>query len=208
MSGHHHERLLIAGPAGDLQALYQPGQAGKPAVVVCHPHPLYGGTMRNKVVYWIARVFEDLGFAVVRFNFRGVEQSQGQWANGVGEADDVVAVVDWLKAQHPTAEVWLAGFSFGTYAGLLAAAKDPRIARMFAVAPAVNFWSFDFVQQEKRPLLVISGTEDELVEFEQVQAWINTLPEHAEFYPIEGAGHFFPDHMPEMMDVIRVSAAI
>ena len=120
----------------------------------------------------------------------------------------MVAVVDWLKAQHPTAEVWLAGFSFGTYAGLLAAAKDPRIARMFAVAPAVNFWSFDFVQQEKRPLLVISGTEDELVEFEQVQAWINTLPEHAEFYPIEGAGHFFPDHMPEMMDVIRVSAAI
>jgi len=77
MSGHHHERLLIAGPAGDLQALYQPGQAGKPAVVVCHPHPLYGGTMRNKVVYWIARVFEDLGFAVVRFNFRGVEQSKG-----------------------------------------------------------------------------------------------------------------------------------
>ena len=206
MSEHHHERLVIDGPAGDLQALYQPGQVDKPAVVVCHPHPLYGGTMRNKVVYWIARVFEDLGFTVVRFNFRGVEQSHGQWADGIGEADDAVAVVDWLQAKLPGSEIWLAGFSFGTYAGLLAAAKDPRIARIFAVAPAVNFWSFDFVQQEQRPLLVISGKEDELVPFEQVQAWISTLPEHVGFYPVEGAGHFFPDHMSEMMAVIRSSA--
>ncbi|MDQ6996850.1 MAG: alpha/beta fold hydrolase, partial [Mariprofundus sp.] len=182
---------------GRLQALYQPGEAAKPAVVVCHPHPQYGGTMRNKVVYWMGRAFEDAGCSVLRFNFRGVEQSDGEWGEGRGEADDARAALDWLHDQQPQSELWLAGFSFGCYAGLQAARSDIRVSRMFAVAPAVNLWSFDFMQGEIRPVTVVSGTADEIVPFEQVHASVRGKS-NISFHAIQGAGHFFPAHMAQM----------
>ncbi|MDQ6991548.1 MAG: alpha/beta fold hydrolase [Mariprofundaceae bacterium] len=203
MTHHQHVRTMIQGKAGVLQGLYQAGEQGKPAVVVCHPHPLYGGTMRNKVVYWLARCFEDMGCSVLRFNFRGVEQSEGAWDEGKGESDDVISALDYLAEKHPQSELWLAGFSFGTYAGLLAAHRDSRVQQMFTIAPAVNLWSFDFMRDETRPLTVISGTSDEIVPFEQVQAWINTMPSHVKFHAIDGAGHFFPDHMDTMLHAIQ-----
>jgi len=209
MNEHHHEKVWIEGPSGKLQGLYQSATAAdKPAVIVCHPHPLYGGTMRNKVVYWIARVFEDMGYAVLRFNFRGVEASEGVWDEGLGESDDVIAALNWLEQQQPNAPLWLAGFSFGNYAGLLAAQRDKRIQRMFAIAPAVNLWSFDFMQQEIRPLTVISGTDDEIVPFEAVEAWIKRMPSHTRFHRIEGAGHFFPHHMQAMMACISADISM
>jgi alpha/beta superfamily hydrolase len=197
LSPHHHQPLLIAGPAGALQALYQPGETGKPAVVLCHPHPQYGGTMRNKVVYWMGRAFEDTGCSVLRFNFRGVEKSEGVWDEGNGEADDARAALDWLYTQHPESELWLAGFSFGCYAGLQAARADARVSHMFAVAPAVNLWSFAFMQGETRPITVISGTDDEIVPFAQVRASVRGK-RNISFHAIEGAGHFFPGHMDQM----------
>jgi len=214
---HHHEKVSLAGPAGALQALYQPGEArgetpdgtSLPAVIVCHPHPLFGGTMRNKVVYWIARAFEDRGCPVLRFNFRGVEESEGSWGDGHGEAEDVRAAVDWLAARHPGAPLWLAGFSFGGYAGLLEARNDERLARLFAVAPAVNHWSFDFMQGDSRPLSIVQGTDDEIVPFDAVAAWAVTLPQ-ARFHPIEGAGHFFPGpgHMEAMTAALLADAGL
>ena len=197
MSLHHHEKIFIDGPAGSLQAIYQAGEDGKPAIVVCHPHPQFGGTMRNKVVYWMARAFEDAGCSVLRFNFRGVEQSEGVWDAGDGEADDAAAVLDWLHERHSDAPLWLAGFSFGCYAGLKAASRDDRVSRMFAVAPAVNLWNFDFMLHEHVPLKVIHGTEDELVPFELVESWVERL-DQVEFSAIEGAGHFFPQHLEKL----------
>lgn len=195
MSAHQHERVEIPGPAGRLEALYQAGHGA--AVVVCHPHPLYGGTMRNKVVYWMARAFEDIGCAVLRFNFRGVERSEGSYDEGRGEADDARSALDWLHARHPDAPLWLAGFSFGCYAGLQAARADARVARMFAVAPAVNHWSFGFMAGDARPLTVVQGRADEIVPFAEVAAWIDGQPQ-ADFHAIAGAGHFFPEHMETM----------
>jgi uncharacterized protein len=195
MSAHHHERLFIPGPAGKLQALYQPGEVA--AVVVCHPHPQFGGTMRNKVVYWMARAFEDIGCAVVRFNFRGVEQSEGVFDEGRGEAEDAGAVLDWLSERHPGQPLWLAGFSFGCYAGLQAARNNARVARMFAVAPAVNHWSFEFMAGDTRPLTVVQGRADEIVPFAQVAAWVEGLAQ-ADFHALADAGHFFPEHMQTM----------
>jgi len=197
MSQHQHKSLFVDGPTGRLQALYQPGDAAKPAVVVCHPHPQYGGTMRNKVVYWMGRAFEDAGCSVLRFNFRGVEGSDGQWDEGVGEADDARAALDWLHGLHPQSPLWLAGFSFGCYAGLQAARADARVSRMFAVAPAVNLWSFAFMRGENRPVTVIAGTADEIVPFAQVRASVRGKS-NISFHAIEGAGHFFPDHMTQM----------
>ncbi|MDX8407977.1 MAG: alpha/beta fold hydrolase [Mariprofundaceae bacterium] len=207
MNRHHHEKGFIDGPAGALQILHQTGKPDMPAIVVCHPHPQYGGTMRNKVVYWIARAFEDAGCSVLRFNFRGVEQSEGEWDEGMGEVQDTAAALDWLHARHPDAPLWLAGFSFGCYAGLQAARVDPRVERMFAVAPAVNLWSFDFMAGDERPLSVVSGTADEIVPFAAVQAWAD---EHADiqFHAIEGAGHFFPEHMQQMTSILLADAGL
>jgi len=202
MTTHHHESLFLPGPAGRLQALYQPGEAGQPAVVICHPHPQYGGTMRNKVVYWMGRAFEDRGCTVLRFNFRGVEQSHGEWDDGCGEAEDAAAALAWLHARHGDAPLWLAGFSFGCFAGLQAAHADAEVARMFAVAPAVNLWSFDFLDGEQRPVTVVSGTADEIVPFEAVKRWCEANP-MVMLQTIEGAGHFFPEHMTQMMAFLR-----
>jgi len=198
MIHHHHEQLFLPGPTGRLQALYQSGEAGLPAVVICHPHPQYGGTMRNKVVYWMGRAFEDLGCSVLRFNFRGVEQSEGVWDGGDGEADDAAAALDWLHARNADNPLWLAGFSFGCFAGLKAAHADQRVERMFAVAPAVNLWSFDFLDHERRPVTVVSGSADEIVPFDAVRTWCEG---HAlvRLHEITGAGHFFPAHMDQMM---------
>ncbi len=193
---------MLQGTAGLLEALYHQGDAGKPAIVVCHPHPVYGGTMRNKVVYWMSRAFEELGYSVLRFNFRGVEKSEGSWDEGLGEADDVTAMIDWLEQKHPACPLYLAGFSFGCFAGLQAARRDMRIEKMLAVAPAVSLWSFDFMNGDTRPLTIIQGTEDEIVPYEQVKAWANGQPQ-ASFHTINGAGHFFPKHMDELMTLCR-----
>jgi len=157
--------------------------------------------MRNKVVYAMARAFADSACAVLRFNFRGVEQSDGTWDAGRGETDDVRAALDWMAGQCPDVPLWLAGFSFGCYAGLRAARYDLRVVRLFAVAPAVNHWDFSFMHGDARPLTVVMGTADEIVPFEQVRAWSNRL-EQAHLRPVDGAGHFFTDHMQEMKQAL------
>jgi len=191
------QRLFIPGPAGKLQCLFQRGDEDAPVVVLCHPHPQFGGSMRNKVVYWMARAFEGRGCSVLRFNFRGIDQSEGIWDEGRGEADDAAIALGWLHEQAPDAPLWLAGFSFGCYAGLQAARKDDRVERMFAVAPAVNHWDFSFMQGETRPITVVSGTEDEIVPYVAVAATVKMLP-NAHLHTIKGAGHFFPDHKGQL----------
>ncbi len=192
-----HERLFIPGPAGRLAAIFQPGRSGRPGVVVCHPHPLHGGTMRNKVVYWIARSFEELGCHVLRFNFRGVDGSEGAWDEGRGEALDAAAAIDWLRKRQGVGELWVAGFSFGCYAGLKAASGDSTVRRLFAVAPAVNLHDFSFLEGDKRPLTIVQGEADEIVPAELVRAWASRLVA-ASLHRIPGAGHFFDGHMDEM----------
>lgn len=192
-----HQRLFVPGPVGKLQAIHEPSEDARAAVVICHPHPQFGGTMRNKVVYEMSRTFAEAGCATLRFNFRGVEGSEGAWDEARGEVDDVRAAIEWMEVQYPDTPLWLAGFSFGAYVGLKAAQGDARIERLFAVAPAVNHWDFSFMQLDSRPLTVVAGKADEIVPFEKVVAWAQSLS-HVQFHPVEGAGHFFPDHMQKM----------
>lgn len=129
-----------------------------------------------------------------------MEKSEGSWDEGDGEADDVTAMINWLQETHPESPLYLAGFSFGCFAGLQAASKDSRIEKMIAVAPAVNLWSFDFMSGDTRPLIVIQGTSDEIVPFEAVKSWV-AGQDQVKFFCIENAGHFFPDHMAELMEL-------
>lgn len=192
-----HKRMFFQGPAGRLQGLYRPFKAPNAAVLVCHPHPQFGGTMHNKVVYWMARAFESLDCSVLRFNFRGVDQSEGHWDEGAGEAEDAAAALDWLHDGHPGVPLWLAGFSFGSYAGLKAARHDARVGRLFAVAPAVNLWDFSFMQGDIRPLTVVAGTADTIVPYPAIAA-ATRLQRGAQLHSITDAGHFFDAHRKEL----------
>ncbi len=196
-------RLWIPGPAGRLEAIYQPGENGRPSVVLCHPHPLYGGTMRNKVVYWMARAMHEMGLSVLRFNFRGVEGSEGAWDEGRGETEDARAALTWLEAQGAST-LWVAGFSFGCYAGLRAALEDARVTRTIAVAPAVHMHDFGFMLRRSHPApcAIIAASEDEIVPFDALRDWAQACENH-EWYCIEGAGHFFPRHSQQLQDTLR-----
>ena len=195
------ERLFVPGPVGRLEAIWQPGLPGRPAAVVCHPHPLYGGTMQNRVVYWLARALEEAGIGALRFNFRGVGRSDGAWTGGDGEAEDARAAIAWLRAQGAE-EIWVAGFSFGCYAGLRAGIAE-GIARWVAIAPAVNHWDFSFAEALAAPGLVVVGAEDEIVPPAMVDAWAVRVPA-ARFVRIPAAGHFFAgEAMQALVSCVR-----
>lgn len=197
LHGMQHKRVFFDGPCGRLQGLYRPFKAPRAVVVVCHPHPQFGGTMHNKVVYWMARAFESIDCSVLRFNFRGVDMSEGKWDAGPGEAEDAAAALDWLHAEHSDVPLWLSGFSFGCYAGLMAARRNEKVERLFAVAPAVNLWDFSFMQGESRPLTIVAGTRDKIVPYTAIAAAAR-LQAGANLHTINDAGHFFPEHRDEL----------
>ena len=157
------QQLTIAGPSGGLEAvLEEPSEGGVRAVaVICHPHPVHGGTMHNKVVHTLARAFGGLGLSTLRFNFRGVGDSEGSYAEGEGELKDAIAVIDWALARQPETALWMGGFSFGACVALRAVNQRP-VARLVAVAPPVDRCPLE--APPRCPVLVIQGDNDELVD--------------------------------------------
>jgi hypothetical protein len=159
--------------------------------VVCHPHPQYGGTMHNKVVFRAGRALQELGMAVLRFNFRGVGKSTGAYDFGHGEKEDVRAAIDYLHNRYPQAEVVLAGYSFGAWVGLLVGCQDKRVTQLVGIGTPVATNDFSFLIDCTKPKLFIHGTEDEFGSVEQMQTLLLSIPEPKELILIEGAEHFF-----------------
>jgi len=186
------EALTIAGPTGRIEALLEvPGNSlGTTVGVVCHPHPLHQGTMMNKVVHTIARALNDLGMPAVRFNFRGVGASDGKYSDGVGETDDVLAVVRWATETYPAAKLWLAGFSFGALVSYRAALETDT-DQLISIAPPVDRFKDLATEQPTCPWLIIQGDADDVVSCDEVVAWVNELPPGPELIVFPGAGHFF-----------------
>jgi uncharacterized protein len=192
------QRVQIEGPAGALEALVEEPEGGDPArfAVVCHPHPLHGGTLDNKVVYTLARAFHDLGLPTVRFNFRGVGASEGGHADGIGETDDTLAVVAWARTRWPAAQPWLAGFSFGG-AVAIRAALDARARLLITVAPAVGRL------EAARPMpacpwLLVQGDDDDVIDAGAVLDWASRQAIAPTVKILEGAGHFFHGRLTEL----------
>jgi alpha/beta superfamily hydrolase len=217
-----HERVMLAGPAGDIEARIEtpanagagdlgPGGAGKVAAfgVVCHPHPLFGGTLDNKVVYTLARSFHDLGMPTIRFNFRGVGKSVGSFADGLGETDDTLAVIAAGREKWPGAAVWLAGFSFGGAVAIRAAATA-QPARLVAVAPAIKRVSLDGVPVPACPWLIVQGDADELVNAREVVDWANPpgapLANPPQIALLPGVEHFFHGKLNELREAVTAFA--
>ena len=194
----------IEGPAGRLEALIEE-PADLPlryAAVVCHPHPLFGGTLHNKVVHTLARALRSGGAATLRFNFRGVGASEGRHDEGVGETADTLAAVAWARARWPSAGLLLAGFSFGAAVAIrAAAAADPRW--LISVAPAVDRVSFEGLVIPQCDWLIVQGSADEIVPPESVRSWAARTAPHAQLRMLPGVGHFFHGRLHELQECIR-----
>ncbi len=198
---------IISGAAGDIEALIQISDGyipGDPVAVVCHPHPLHGGAMTNKVVHTIARSFVEVGVPVVRFNFRGVGKSAGCYDEGRAESDDLVVVINWLLSQYPAAPLWLAGFSFGSYVAAKTHLKV-NVERLLLIAPPVTMYDFSEMPRIDLPVMVIQGSEDEVIDAESVRRWVSDRAPGAELHWMEGAGHFFHGRLVAVRELIKSS---
>jgi alpha/beta superfamily hydrolase len=189
------ESHTIAGPAGKLEALLEEPEQEDPreAVLVCHPHPQHGGTMHNKVVYRIARGLRKSGAVVLRFNFRGVNLSEGEYAHGIGEVEDARAALAWLRERYPDLPYSLAGFSFGSRVALRLGCSDPGTRRIIAVGFPTRDKSFDYVQSCAKSKIFVHSTNDVHGPQDELNALFATLPEPKKLVWVQASDHFFKD---------------
>lgn len=204
------ESLSIPGPAGMLEGLLEsPAEtSGNRVAVICHPHPQHQGTMLNKVVHTLARSLNDLGMPAVRFNFRGVGASAGDYADGEGEIEDVVAVAGYARERWPEAELYLAGFSFGAVVAARAAARL-KPAQLISIAPAVNILGKQLAEKPGMRWLIIQGAEDEIVPVEDVVEWVEANQPGPKLIVLPATGHFFHGQLVTLRETLlaNLSAA-
>ncbi len=205
--------LFLDGPAGRLEALLNNGSpAATYAALVCHPHPLFGGTLHNKVVFHAMKALNGFGFPVLRFNFRGTGLSEGEHASGVGEVDDVRAALAWLEREF-SLPVIFAGFSFGAAVGLRAAYDDDHVPALIALGlPAVSIpsqqgeartYSYEFLHDSPKPKLFVSGTRDQFAPPGTLEALVDAFAEPKKLVRIEAADHFFEGRLKETRGAIE-----
>lgn len=197
--------FFITGPAGRIECLADRPEEDelRPATaVLCHPHPQHGGTMRNKVVTIMERSLRELGLSTVRFNFRGVGESSGEFADGEGETEDLLAIIDWVRRVRPDDDLWLGGFSFGSYIALKAS-QDLPVRQLISIAPPVERYGFADLQPPNCPWLVVQGDEDEVVSPEAVNEWAEKMGSDAELVMMEGTGHFFHRRLMDLRGLIK-----
>jgi len=202
-TSHHSRNFFLEGPAGRLEAILwtpsAPAHRRPPlARVVCHPHPLFGGTMHNKVVYRAAKSLDALGLPVLRFNFRGAGLSAGEHNRGVGEQDDVRAALDFLAKQFRSLPLLLAGFSFGAWVGLRVGCEDPRVSHLIGLGIPVNSSDFSFLKSSKKPKLFVHGSADRYGAVEKVKRLVASIPGDNHLVVVTGADHFFSDKLDQL----------
>jgi uncharacterized protein len=185
---------------GFLEALLKEPAGARRAAVVCHPHPQAGGTMNNNVVYRVAKALEESGSAVLRFNFRGVGRSTGTYGEGVAEVEDVRAAVDFMATRHPQLPLWLAGFSFGARVGLEVGRSDARISKLLGVGLAVRMFDLGFLEEPRggKPLAVVQAANDEYGGRDEIETFVERLPDPKRLWIVDGATHLFPGRLDQL----------
>ena len=201
--------VIFAGPEGRLEGRYHPQKTrDAPIALMLHPDPRYGGTMNNKVVYNLHYTFHRMGFSVLRFNFRGVGRSQGEFDEGIGELSDAAAALDWLQAQNQNAKhCWVAGFSFGAWIGMQLLMRRPDITGFVSLAPPASMYDFSFLAPCPSSGLIVNGTADRVCAPRDTEVLVAKLHEQKGITithrQIEGAGHFFEDpHLEPTMALV------
>lgn len=197
--------FLLRGPAGAIECAVDVPEDGeeRPAtIIICHPHPEHGGTMHNKVATILERSMRELGLRTVRFNFRGVGQSEGSFDDGYGETDDLFTVAEWVRRTRPEDSLWLGGFSFGSYIATRAA-LNLDIGHLICIAPPVDRYAFDALHHPECPWLVVQGDEDEVVNVDLVNAWATKLKPPPELVIMEDADHFFHRRIMDLRGLLK-----
>lgn len=195
----------LDGPAGVIECLAdhpEPELARAGVAILCHPHPEHGGTMRNKVVTIMERSLRELGLKTVRFNFRGVGESEGVFDEGVGEADDCRSVIRWVQSVCPNEPIWLGGFSFGAFISIKVAHEFP-IQQLLSIAPPAGRYGMDELTPPQCPWLVVQGDEDEVVSAEAVKQWVADIEPSPQLVMMDGAGHFFHRRLMDLRGLIK-----
>ncbi|MEE8258361.1 MAG: alpha/beta hydrolase [Sphingomonadales bacterium] len=201
--------IIFNGPEGRLEGRYHPAQEpNAPIALILHPHPQFGGTMNNKVVYNLFHIFVRRGFAVLRFNFRGVGRSQGVFDDGIGELSDAASALDWLQTINPNASsCWITGFSFGSWIGMQLLMRRPEIKGFITVAPPADKYDFSFLAPCPSSGLIVQGEADEIVEPAASEKLAMELQAKRaitiDYELIKGADHFFRDQLDEMTAVVE-----
>jgi alpha/beta superfamily hydrolase len=200
--------FFLDGAAGRLEALLNVGsQTATHAAVVCHPHPLFGGTLHNKVVFHAMKALHSFGYPVLRFNFRGTGLSEGEHANGTGEVEDVRTALDWLEREY-TLPLIFCGFSFGAAVGLRAAYNDERVEELIALGlPAIpienRVYEFEFLRECAKPKLFVSGARDQFAPPGKLEALVESFAEPKKLVRIEAGDHFFEGRLREMRETVE-----
>jgi alpha/beta superfamily hydrolase len=205
-AGHDSRNFFLEGPAGRLEAILWTPLIPNPArlaALVCHPHPLFGGTLHNKVVYQSAKALDALGIPVLRFNFRGAGLSAGDHDCGQGEQDDVRAALNFLSQEFPGQPLLLAGFSFGSSVGLRVGCQDSRVHWLIGLGIPVNSVDFSFLNQCPKPKLFVHGSNDEHGALEKVRSQVESLQGDDRLVVVEGVDHFFSGKLNELDLAIR-----
>ena len=205
-AAHESRNFFLEGPAGRLEAiLWRPVAQQRPqlAALVCHPHPLFGGTMHNKVVYQAAKTLDALGLPVLRFNFRGAGLSEGMHDRGRGEQGDVQAAVDFLASEFPRVPLLLAGFSFGCWVGLRVGCADDRVEELIGIGTPVNSSDFSYLAKCEKPKLFVHGANDEHGTLGKVEALVESLPGENRLVVVGEADHFFVRRLDHLDAAIR-----
>ncbi len=199
------QAFFLSGPAGRLECISdqpEPDIARAATAILCHPHPQHGGTMRNKVVTIMERSLREIGLATVRFNFRATGESEGEFADGTGELEDLYCVIEWVQRTRPDTDLWLAGFSFGAWVSLKAAQHAP-VRMLISIAPPVERYGFADLQPPMAPWLVVQGDEDEVVSADAVISWAQSLEPAPELVVMEGSGHFFHRRLMDLRGLLK-----
>jgi alpha/beta superfamily hydrolase len=196
--------VIFNGSDGRLEGRYHHSKtSGAPIALILHPHPQHGGTMNNKVVYTLYQAFADRGFSTLRFNFRGVGRSQGQFDGGQGELSDAASALDWMQGYNPNAAAcWVAGFSFGAWIGMQLLMRRPEIGGFVSVAPPANLYDFTFLAPCPSSGMIVHGNKDEVVPVGSVDKLAQKLQTQKnikiEYKTIDGADHFFRDQLDDI----------
>jgi uncharacterized protein len=196
--------LFIPAPHGRLEAILKEPRAGlvRGVALVLHPHPLFGGTMHNKVVFRAAAALNDAGLVALRINFRGVGQSTGEHDEGRGEGEDVQAGLDYLSANYSSEPITLCGFSFGARVGLEVGSSDERVQRLISIGTPVDKYDFSFLEQCRKPILFVQGDRDEYGDVERLRELAAKIDAPVQLSVIKDAGHFFDDQLDELKAAI------
>lgn len=199
--------VIFNGPEGRLEGRYQPSKSKTaPIALILHPHPRFGGTMNNQIIYELYYMYAKRGFTVLRFNFRGVGRSQGTFDHGAGELSDAAAALDWVQTFHPDSRgCWIAGFSFGAWIGMQLLMRRPEVEGFISVAPPANLYDFSFLAPCPASGLMVHGDADKVVPMKDVQALVDKLKAQKgitiDHETLPGANHFFADHTDTLLEL-------